>query len=231
MDNASSRSLRLSGMRRMIADKMQQSLRETAQVSYHAEADASELVAARNAWREAGTRVGYEDLIIAALIRALRKHPEFNAVANGAEAKISEALHVSIAIALPNGLVAPAIFDAQTKSQPEILAARQDLVTRARTGKLTIKEMTGGTFTVTNLGISRVRFFTPIINHPQLAILGLGPIAPRPWVGADGTLVVRPVLALSLTTDHRFIDGEPSGAFLTTLCEILEAPGAGAPPP
>ena len=138
---------------------------------------------------------------------------------------------MSVAIALPNGLVAPAIFDVHAMSVPEIAAARQDLIARARAAKLTVRELTGGTFTVSNLGASRVRFFTPILNYPQVAIVGLGQIAQRPWVCDDGTVAARPVIALSLTSDHRFIDGEPSAAFLTTLCRLIEGVGGRVPVP
>ena len=231
MSEPTDRISRLTGMRRMIATKMQRSLRETAQLSYHAEAEASELVRARTAWRQTGARVSYEDLLIAVIVRALRKHPTLNAVADGDQAKIMDAIHVSVAIALPNGLVAPALFDAHALTVPQIAAARQDLIARARAGKLTVREMTGGTFGVSNLGASRVRFFTPILNYPQIAIVGVGQLAQRPWVADDGSVVARPVIALSLTTDHRFIDGEPSAAFLTTLCRLIEGVGEGVPQP
>lgn len=118
---------------------------------------------------------------------------------------------MSVAIALLRALVA------------QIAATRRDLVERARRGRFTIPEMTGSTVTVTNLGLFRVHHFTPIIDTPRLAIFGLGQIVPCPRVDSAAELAVRPVMGLSLTTDRRFLDGEPSAAVLTALCERLEA--------
>ena len=214
--------IRLTAVRRMIAEKMHSSLQTSAQLSYHADVDATTLVHARAAWRERGIGVGYDDLLAKVIADVVPKHPQFNAIIDGDEAKFEARVHVSVAIALPGALVAPAIFDVQQKSIPEILTARQDLIERARLAKLTIAELTGGTITLSNLGQSRVRHFTPILNAPQMAILGFGQIAPRPWVDVAGQLCVRPVMGVSLTTDHRFVDGEPSAQFLTDVCERLE---------
>ena len=215
-------SIRLTAIRRMIAEKMHASLRDSAQLSYHADLDATLMVAARQAWRARGTQVGYEDLVAKVLVGCVAEHPQFNAIIDGAEARFEPRVHVSMAIALPGALVAPAVFDVQDKSVAEIAVARQDLVERARLGRLTIPEMTGGTITLSNLGVTRVRHFTPILNAPQMAILGFGQIAARPWVDGDGQLCVRKVMGISLTTDHRFVDGDPSARFLSDLCERLE---------
>jgi pyruvate/2-oxoglutarate dehydrogenase complex dihydrolipoamide acyltransferase (E2) component len=215
-------SIRLTAVRRMIAEKMHASLHTSAQLSYHADVDATALVQARAAWRERGVGVGYDDLLAKVIADVVPLHPQFNAIIDGDTANFESRVHVSIAVALPGALVAPAIFDVDQKSIPEILEARQDLLERARLGKLTIAEMTGGTITVSNLGQSRVRHFTPILNAPQMAILGFGRIAPRPWVDAAGHLCVRQVMGVSLTTDHRFVDGEPSARFLSDVCERLE---------
>ena len=215
-------SIRLTAVRRMIAEKMHASLQSSAQLSYHADVDATALVQARTAWRERGVGVGYDDLLAKVVAAVVVSHPQFNAIIDGDTARFGSRVHVSVAIAMPGALVAPAIFDVGDKSVPEILQARQDLIERARLGKLTIAEMTGGTITLSNLGQSRVRHFTPILNAPQMAILGFGQIALRPWVDASGQLCVRPVMGVSLTTDHRFVDGEPSAKFLTDVCERLE---------
>lgn len=216
--------LRLSGLRGMIAGKMRDSLQSTAQLSYFADCDAEALVAARGRLREAGLKVGYEDLVIAALARLLPRHPLLNGRLEGQEIQLSAAVHVSLAIALPGGLVAPALFDVAGLDLAAIAAARAALTERARAGKLTPCEMTGGTITLSNLGTTRVRHFTPILNRPQIALVGLGCIAPRPWVLADGSLGVRRVLGLSLTADHQVVDGQPAGAFLSDLCALLEDP-------
>ncbi len=221
--------LRLAGIRGLIAQKMHESLAKTAQLSFFCDIDATALAAARTAWKAADVKVGYEDLVIKALADILPLFPLFNAIetANGVE-QHSE-FHIACAIALPGALVAPAIFNVERLSVEEIARARQDLVARAKINKLTIREMTNGTISITNLGLTRVRHFTPILNHPQQAIIGLGQIAPRPWVADDGTtLLVRPVMGLSLTVDHRVIDGAPAGEFLSALAHKLET-GAATP--
>jgi pyruvate dehydrogenase E2 component (dihydrolipoamide acetyltransferase) len=213
---------RLSAMRSMIARKMHESLQSTAQVTYHAELDARALLAARAAWRTLHPRISYEDLTIEVLARLVSRYPIFNGIFLNGELRLNKAVHVSIAIALPDALVAPVVFDCESRTLAEIASARVDLVTRANSNKLNMREMTGGTITISNMGMSRTRFFTPILNAPQIAILGLGQIAPRPWI-IDGQLGVVPVMGLSLTTDHRIVDGSPSGEFLTALCKELES--------
>lgn len=215
--------LRFQGIRGIIAQKMRESLEKTAQLSFFCDMDASMLVAARAAWKDAGVRIGYEDLVVRALADLLADFPQFNAVETAEGVEEIPQFNIGCAIALPGALVAPAIFDAGALSVEDIARTREDLVARARAGKLSIQELTGGTISISNLGLTRVRHFTPIVNWPQMAIVGLGQIAPRPWVAADGgTLGVRPVMGLSLTVDHRAIDGAPAGDFLTALATRLE---------
>jgi pyruvate dehydrogenase E2 component (dihydrolipoamide acetyltransferase) len=215
--------LRLAGVRGLIAQKMRESLDKTAQLSFFCDIDATELAEARADWKAAGIKVGYEDLVIRVLADILPDFPLFNALETAAGVEPQAAIHVACAIALPGMLLAPAIFDVGGLSVEQIARAREDLVARAKANKLTVQEMTGGTITVSNLGLTRVRHFTPIINHPQQAIIGLGQIAPRPWIGADGrSVAVAPVMGLSLTVDHRVIDGAPAGEFLTALADALE---------
>ncbi|WP_417318805.1 2-oxo acid dehydrogenase subunit E2 [Emcibacter sp.] len=214
--------VRLAGMRGMIADKMQESLQSSAQLSYHCDCDASSLVAARAKLKQAGSPVSIEDLLIKAVSDTLAVMPEFNARIDGRELTMIGGHHISVAISLPNGLMAPTIFDVQDKSLEDICAARKDLIERARAGKLTVPEMTGGSFTVSNLGLRRIHYFTPILNRPQVAILGIGQVQRKPVVLENDELAIRPMMGLSLTTDHRGIDGDPSGAFLTNLAGIIE---------
>ncbi len=218
----------LRGARAMIADKMQRSLAESAQLTHFAECDATAMDARKAALTDAGQKVSIEDLMIEAVVKALARHPGINGTVVGKEVRLSRAIHVSVAIALPgNLLMAPAIFDAQDKSLAELRAARQDLAERARTNKLTVTEMTGGTFTISNLGLSRVHHFTPIINTPQIAILGVGCATRRAVGAADGSVVFRPFVGLSLTFDHRAIDGAPAADFMDDVCrEIETAEGA-----
>jgi pyruvate dehydrogenase E2 component (dihydrolipoamide acetyltransferase) len=213
--------LRFTGVRGVIARRMAESLSTTAQLSFFTDTNATKLVEARKSWAEAGHKVGYEDLIIATLARILPAHPLLNALETEEGVVPQSDIHVGVAIALPGSLVVPAIFDCQAKSVPEIAEARASLVERAPKNKLTVREMSGATISLSNLGLTRVRHFTPILNRPQTAIIGLGQIAERPWVVA-GAVVPRPVLGLSLTVDHRAIDGAPAGAFLTDLATALE---------
>lgn len=213
--------LTFTGVRGVIARRMAESLATTAQLSFFADADATALVEARAAWQAAGHKVGYEDLLIAILARVVPDHPLLNALETEAGVVPQAAVHVGVAIALSGSLVVPAVFDAQARTVPEIAAARASLVERAPVNRLTVREMSGATISISNLGLTRVRHFTPILNRPQTAILGLGQIAPRPWV-VDGAVVARPVLGLSLTVDHRAIDGAPAGAFLSDLAAAIE---------
>jgi pyruvate dehydrogenase E2 component (dihydrolipoamide acetyltransferase) len=204
--------LKFVGIRGVIAKRMLESVQTTAQLSFFADADASALTEARRWWKDAGQKVGYEDLVIAALARILPDFPLFNAHEVEGAVVPQDAINVGVAIGLPGALVVPCVFDCAAKSLPEIAAERASLVERAPINKLTVKEMSGGTISVSNLGLTRVRHFTPVLNRPQTAIIGLGRI------GRDG------LMGISLTVDHRAIDGQPAGEFLTALCEALEGP-------
>lgn len=227
MSGPPSRVVPLRGMRGMIADKMLRSLQEAAQLTHHASCRATHLLAERAASAADGAKVSIEDLLIHRVTRTLLRHPALNGRVEGREVQLWDAVHVSVAIALPgNLLVAPAISDAQELSVAQLRAARQDLVARARSQKLTVAEMTGGTFTVSNLGLSRVEWFTPILNAPQIAVLGIGCLVDRPVRGEDGAIELQPHVGLSLTFDHRAVDGAPAAEFLTDLCRAIEGDGA-----
>jgi pyruvate dehydrogenase E2 component (dihydrolipoamide acetyltransferase) len=188
----------LKGVRGMIADAMTKSLATAAQLTHHGSADATALMAEKTRLGEAGTKISVEDLLMLAVVRALKKNPD------------------------ANGRVAPAMFGADAMDVTELRAARQDLATRAKINKLTVTEMTGGTFTVSNLGLTRVEHFTPIINAGQICILGIGRFTDRAVRGEDGLIELRPHVGLSLTFDHRALDGAPAGDLLTSICEEIE---------
>ena len=218
----------LRGIRGLTAKTMTASLQQSAQVTLEAEIDATPLVEQRRHLQSEGLPVAYDDLVMRGVALALRDHPRLNGLVVGDEVRVYSTINVAFAIALPEGLVAPAIVNTDTKSFAELVQGRQDLVVRAETNQLTVPEMTSGTFTITNLGLYRVDHFTPVINPPQIAILGLGRIAPRPYATDDGRVEARPTLPLSLTFDHRAVDGAPAAAFLQALCALLEEP-AGIP--
>ena len=201
----------LKGVRGMIADAMVKSLATGAQLTHHGSADATALMAEKTRLGEAGTKVSVEDLLMLAVVRALKKNPDANGRVEGREGHLPG-----------NLLVAPAMFGADAKDVTDLRAARQDLAARAKVNKLTVTEMTGGTFTVSNLGLTRVEHFTPIINAGQICILGIGRMTDRAVRGEDDGIELRPHVGLSLTFDHRALDGAPAGDLLTSICEEIE---------
>lgn len=225
MSNAATAEVRvvpLRGARGMIADKMSASLKEAAQLTHHARVDMTALLAAKAQFKEQGISLSVEDLLMGAVVRTLRNHPDINGRVEGRDVHLPVTVDLGVAIALPgNLLAAPAIFGAGDMDLQELRAARQDVIQRARTNKLTVPEMTGGTFTISNLGLSRVEQFTPIINTPQIAILGIGRTVETPERDGEN-LVWKPYAGLSLTFDHRAIDGAPAADFLTDLCKVIE---------
>ncbi|WP_420861647.1 2-oxo acid dehydrogenase subunit E2 [Algirhabdus cladophorae] len=217
------RTVPLKGVRGMIADAMVKSLATAAQLTHHASADATALMAEKTRLAEAGTKVSVEDLLMLSVVRALEKHPDANGKVDDREVHLHEAIDLSVAIALPgNLLVAPAIFGAGKMDVVELRTARQDLAARAKINKLTVTEMTGGTFTVSNLGLTRVEHFTPILNSGQICILGIGRMADKPVRASDGGIDLHPFVGLSLTFDHRALDGAPAGDLLTAICDEIE---------
>jgi pyruvate dehydrogenase E2 component (dihydrolipoamide acetyltransferase) len=212
----------LKGMRGMIASKMMESLASSAQLTHHAECDVSGLLAMKARVSSPDVKVSVEDLLVDAVIQCLQKHPGLNGYLQNGEIQLKSEISIALAVALPGDLlVAPAILNAGAMTLAERCARRRDLVDRAKVNKLSVKEMTGGTFTISNIGLTRVRLFTPILNVPQLAILGVGETAERPWV-VNGRIEIRPVMGLSLTFDHRAVNGAPAANFLTDLCKIIE---------
>jgi pyruvate dehydrogenase E2 component (dihydrolipoyllysine-residue acetyltransferase) len=210
------------GMRQSIADHMVESLHTTAQLTLTIEVDATELVKLRTQLK-ADFDLTFTDLLVKAVAKTLKKHPLLNATLIGNEIHLLEAIHIGIAVALQDGLIVPVLRDADKRTVQEIAQESQRLAQGARDGTLSVDEVTGGTFTVTNLGASGIDAFTPIINAPEAAILGVGRIAEKPVFQGD-VVVKRSLLVLSLTIDHRIIDGAPGADFLKSLKELLEMP-------
>jgi pyruvate dehydrogenase E2 component (dihydrolipoamide acetyltransferase) len=217
----------LAGMRQAIARRMHESLQATAQLTLHMEADVTGLVARREKLKAAGgaeSAVTYTDFIVRACARALRQHPALNVTLRGETIHYLPDIHIGLAVALDAGLVVPVIRHADRKALVELAAERVRFAARARAGQLTAEEMSGGTFTVTNLGAYDVDWFTPIVNLPEAAILGVGRIAEKVVIH-QGRVAQRAMLGLSLTIDHRLIDGAPGAAFLQAVRADLEEPG------
>ena len=166
-------------------------------------------------------QVSYTTILVEAIAKALREHPIINSTLDGNQIKIFEDVNVGLAVATEYGLIVPVIHNADRKSLKEIDTAIKELTEKARQEKLAKEELTGGTFTVTNLGMYSVEFFTPIINPPEAAILGVGKIAEKP-VAVDGKVEVKPIIMLSLSYDHRIVDGAPAAGFLLKVKEKIE---------
>lgn len=213
----------LRGLRGMIANNMVRSLAEAAQLTHHAVCSVDNMWLRKEKMAEEGIKISVEDLLADYVVRTLKKHPTMNGRIEDGEIRIHRSVGLSFAIGLPDGkLMAPAVFEADKKNIQERAAARRDVLQRAKSGGLSVTEMTGGTFTLSNLGRSRVRHFTPIINLPQLAILGIGETYAE-IVVAEGQLVEKKMMGLSLTFDHRGVDGGPAADFLTDLCHEIES--------
>ena len=203
------------GMRKVIAERMHQSLQQAAQLTITSEADVTPAVEFRTRVSKE-TEFTYTDLMIQAVARALKRHPRVNARLTEAGIALLEEIHVGMAVALEEGLIVPVIRDADRKTVAQIAAETKVLGEKARTGQLKLEDVSGGTFTVTNLGTYGVNAFTPIINLGEIAILGVGRIVEKPAI-YRGEIARRSMMTLSLTFDHRLIDGAPAAAFLQTV--------------
>jgi pyruvate dehydrogenase E2 component (dihydrolipoamide acetyltransferase) len=212
-------------MRRAIADRLRDNLATTAQLTLTCEADVTDL-ADKLARRSAGQRYA---LLTAAVVRgcalALRDHPRLAARWTDRGLAVPVDLDIGVAVALDEGLIVPVVRRADTEDLGALGAKIADLAERARTGRLLPPETEGGVFSVTNLGPYGIDAFTPLLNPPQTAVLGVGRAQPRPAV-RDGAVVPRTLMTLSLTFDHQVVDGAPAAAFLADVVGLLEAPGA-----
>ena len=216
------------GVRRLIADRMVESLSNSAQLTLVSEADATALVGLRNelaAQYEAtiGFRIAYNDLFARIAVRALSEHPNMNARLEDDQIVCLPYVNIGLAIDLEGGLAVPNIKNAQDMQLIELACALRDAIGKATEGSLTLDDLTGGTFTITSLGPMDVDAFTPVLNPPECAILGIGRIQPKPAV-VENEVAVRQMLTLSLTFDHRLNDGAPAARFLQRIKQLIEHP-------
>ena len=216
----------LKGIRGAVADKLSRSRHEIPDATCWVDADATELMRARTAMNAAG---GPKISLLALLARistaALARFPELNSTVDMAAREIVRLDHVHLGFAAQTerGLVVPVVRDAHARDAESLTAEFARLTEAARAGSLTPGELTGGTFTLNNYGVFGVDGSTPIINHPEAAMLGVGRIVPKPWVH-EGELAVRQVVQLSLTFDHRVCDGGTAGGFLRYVADCVEQP-------
>jgi pyruvate dehydrogenase E2 component (dihydrolipoamide acetyltransferase) len=221
----------LKGVRAIIADRMGTSVHTTARVTLVSEVDATEFVAMRERLKakvseEWGFAPGYNDLLALIVAKALRKFPYMNARLAPDAIELMAHVNLGMAVDTERGLLVPVVRDADTKSLQQFGAEFRALVDRARKGRSLPDDISGGTFTITNLGMHDIDAFTPVINLPEAAILGVGRIAPK-WTfrpESPNAPVLRQMVTLSLVFDHRLIDGAPAARFLQYIKGLIEEP-------
>lgn len=222
------RTEKMSRMRRTIAKRLVSAKNNTAMLTTFNEADMSEIMALRKSYQEKfvekyGIKLGFMSIFAKACSVALQEMPEVNARIDEDQLIYHDYVDISIAVSTPNGLVVPPVRNVESLSFHEIEYKIKDLAEKARDGKLTLDEMTGGTFTITNGGIFGSMMSTPILNEPQSAILGMHNIIQRP-IAVNNEVQIRPMMYLALSYDHRVIDGSTSVTFLVRVKELLENP-------
>ena len=219
---------KMSRMRRTIANRLVSAKNNTAMLTTFNEVDLTEIIKLRKTYQERfvekyGVKLGFMSLFSKACAQILMEMPQVNAQIDGEELIYHDYVDISIAISTPNGLVVPPVHNVESLDYHEIELKIKELASKARDGKLTLDEMRGGTFTITNGGIFGSMMSTPILNEPQSAILGMHTILQRP-MAVDGEVKIRPMMYLALSYDHRVIDGSSSVTFLVKVKQLLEDP-------
>ena len=214
---------RMNGMRKAIARNMQNSHMTSPTVTFNLGCDVTELARLRARLKADDIKVSYTDILVKLVAVALREFPLLNCSVDGDNIIYKNYVNMGVAVALDNGLVVPNVRDADKKGLREISTEVKELANLARTGGLPMDRLSGGTFTITNLGMYGIESFSPIINQPEVAILGVNTIVEKPVV-IDGEICVRPILNLSLTADHRVVDGSVAAQFLQRVKKLIECP-------
>ncbi len=210
---------------RVMADRTTRAWQQVPHFFLSRDVEASRLGSWRDAARrkQGGEKISHTDLLVKVCAEALRRHPRVNASWREGAIVPGTGINIAIAVATDDGLVAPLVHRADTLDLPSISARRREIADAARSGRLRPEDVQGGTFTISNLGMYGVDAFQAIVNSPQAAILAVGRIVERPWA-VDGAVVVRPVLTLTVSFDHRVVDGVRGAEFLDTLAELVEEP-------
>ncbi|MBC7224481.1 MAG: 2-oxo acid dehydrogenase subunit E2, partial [Anaerolineae bacterium] len=223
---AAEEAIPLEGVRAVIAQRMHRSLRETAQLTLTTEVDATNLVQTRAQVNAARAQRGlaplsYNAILVKVAATALSEFPYMNASLAEGAVRRHRAIHIGVAVDTERGLLVPVVRNPDRKSVAQIEQELRTLAERARAGESTLDDLSGGTFTITNLGALGVDVFTPILNYPEVAILGVGRIVPKPVVH-EGGIYIRDRLTLNLTFDHRVVDGAPAARFLQRIGNLIE---------
>ncbi len=222
-------SIPLTSLRMTIAERMTESLRTMAQVTICREESVDNIVKLREELtpiieKEVGIRLTYTPILIKLVAEALREFPIMNSTLEDNVLKVIDEINIGFAVAVDHGLVVPVVREADKKSLKELAVISNELVRKAREGRLSIEDVSGGTFTITNLGMYGVDAFTPIINPPQVAILGVGRFVQKPVV-QEGKIGISTLCTFSLTFDHRVIDGHTAAQFLDKLISMIRDEG------
>lgn len=228
LDRRSEKRVPMTRLRKRVAERLLEAKNSTAMLTTFNEVNMKPVMDLRKQYGEAfekrhGVRLGFMSFYIKAVVEALKRFPEVNASLDGEDVVYHNYFDVSIAVSTPRGLVTPVLKDVDLLSMADIEKKIKELAIKGRDGKLTVDELTGGNFTITNGGVFGSLMSTPIINPPQSAILGMHAIKDRP-MAVEGQVVILPMMYLALSYDHRLIDGRESVSFLVTIKDMLEDP-------
>lgn len=221
--------VKMNRMRLRIAERLKEAQNTAASLTTFNEVDMSAVMALRKKYKDEiikskGIKFGFMGLFSKAATLAMKEIPAANAAIDGQDMVFRDFVDILVAVATPKGLVTPVVRNAELLSVLDIEKSISDLGKKARDGKLTLEDMSGGTFTISNGGVFGSLYGTPIINMPQCAVLGLHGVKERP-VAVNGQVVIRPMMYLALTYDHRILDGREAVTFLRTIKELIEDPG------
>lgn len=228
LGNRSEKRVPMTRLRKRVAERLLEAKNSTAMLTTFNEVNMKPIMELRKQYGEAfekrhGIRLGFMSFYIKAVVEALKRYPEVNASIDGEDVVYHNYFDISIAVSTPRGLVTPVLKDVDMNGMAEIEKRIKELAIKGRDGKLTVEELTGGNFTITNGGVFGSLMSTPIINPPQSAILGMHAIKDRP-MAVDGKIEILPMMYLALSYDHRLIDGRESVGFLVAIKEMLEDP-------
>jgi 2-oxoglutarate dehydrogenase E2 component (dihydrolipoamide succinyltransferase) len=228
LSSRSEKRVPMTRLRKRVAERLLEAKNSTAMLTTFNEINMQPIMDLRKQYGEAfekrhGVRLGFMSFYIKAVVEALKRFPEVNASIDGTDVVYHNYFDISIAVSTPRGLVTPVLRDVDTMSMADIEKRIKELALKGRDGKLTVEELTGGNFTITNGGVFGSLMSTPIINPPQSAILGMHAIKDRP-MAVNGQVVIQPMMYLALSYDHRLIDGRESVGYLVTVKEMLEDP-------
>lgn len=221
--------IQIKGIRKIVSDHVSKSSRETASVTLMVESDFSKIKNLKEKFeliieRELKTKLSYTDFIIWAVSQTLERHPNINVSFENNNIRFNSNINLGIAVDTKDGLLVPVIKNANKKTFVEIVKARFKLVEKARNGNVCFDDLQGNTFTITNMGMLGIDYFTPIINLPEVATLGVGSIKDKIIVEKHNNFSIKPIIHLSLTFDHRLIDGVPAARFLRDLIDTINNP-------